>query len=301
MMIFIVAFSLTLPGANLGYSCLLQPKWNMLLDINVWLAAFGQILFSLSLGVAVIISYTSYLPEGSNLIKDRLTVVVSNCSFEVFTAIGVFSILGFMAFTQNLPVDQVVTQGSGLIFIAFPTVFNNMGFMGYIIEPIFFLCVFFAGITTTISYLEPLSLSISQKFNITRSKASTILCIIGFLFSLIFATGSGNYILTIFDSFINQFAILFGIICQCIIFGWYYKIDDLLKLINTTSKINLGKYWTILIKYLIPIILFVIWITGIYSLILENNFPTLLIEAIITLILIIVPLILTLWPEKNKV
>jgi NSS family neurotransmitter:Na+ symporter len=300
MMAVVVFFSLTLPGASLGYTKLLTPKWGLLLTPDVWLAAFGQILFSLSLGISVIISYASYLPKGEDLIRDGLIVVASNCGFEVFTAFGVFSILGFMAFSQGVPVDHVVTQGSGLIFVAFPTVLNIMGNYAYIIGPLFFLCIFFAGITTTISYLEPLSLALTRKFKLRRKVASTLLCIIGFGISLIFATGSGSFLVTIFDGFLNQFGLLFGIICQCLIFGWYYKIDDLLAVINNNSRFSLGKIWKGIIRYVLPIILCIVWISGLYELFTSGDIVSIYVQLIIALVLIIVPTILTILPKSDK-
>ncbi len=68
----IVVFSLTLPGHNLGIKTLLTPNWSMLLDVNIWLAAFSQIIFSLSLGMAIAFTYASYLPENAKLIDNVL-------------------------------------------------------------------------------------------------------------------------------------------------------------------------------------------------------------------------------------
>ena len=297
----IVLFSVFLPGSLIGLTTLLTPNWGALLDFNIWLAAFGQILFSLSLGWGVIAAYSSYLPEDSKLINNGLIVVGVNCSFEFFTALGVFSILGFMSLSQGVPISQVVSEGVGLIFVAFPTVFNSMGWYAYIIGPIFFLCVFFAGITTTISFLEPLSLAITNKFNVPRSKIVTILCIIGCLTSLLFATSAGSYLLNMFDSFLNQFAIIIGIIAQCIIFGWFYDLDKMLEVINNNSIFSLGKAWKILIKYVIPVIFFVIWGNGVYSLITTGSLDSVIIYGILSVVLIVVPLILTkLSPKIGK-
>lgn len=303
IMAFVVIYSLTLPGASIGYTSLFTPDWNALLNPNIWLAAFGQILFSLSLGWSVIVTYASYLPEGSKLTDNGLIVVVTNCGFEFFTAIGVFSILGFMALSQGVDINNVVTQGTGLIFVALPTVFNIMGDFAYILGPLFFLCVFFAGITTTISFLEPLSLAITRKFEISRKKSTTILCLIGFFASLLFATGSGNYLLGIFDSFLNQFGILFGIICQCLIFGWIYKLDAIKDAINEYSTINVGKTWEFLIKFVIPIILVVVWLSGLYTLFSSGDIVSIVVQLIIAAVLVIIPVILTKLPsayEKSK-
>ena len=102
IMAFIIIYSLSLPGAGIGIAALLNPDWFSLTNVNIWLAAFSQIVFSLSLGQAISISYASYLPEKSKLSDNVLIVVASNCLFEVFTAFGVFSVLGYMSFTSGI-------------------------------------------------------------------------------------------------------------------------------------------------------------------------------------------------------
>jgi len=98
IVIIIVGYSLTLPGASTGYSQIFHPQWSVLSDPDVWLAAFGQIVFSLSLGMAIALTYASYLPEGSKLVDNAIIVAFSNSGFEVFNSIGIFSILGFISF-----------------------------------------------------------------------------------------------------------------------------------------------------------------------------------------------------------
>ena len=97
IMIVIVAFSLTLPGAMIGLNELFSPDWSLLLDFNIWMAAFGQIIFSLSLGMSIAFTYASYTGEGSDLITNTLSIAFANCAFENFCALGVFSILGYMS------------------------------------------------------------------------------------------------------------------------------------------------------------------------------------------------------------
>ncbi|MEE1133147.1 MAG: sodium-dependent transporter, partial [Methanobrevibacter sp.] len=121
----IVIFSLTLPGASLGYTQIFNPDWSALTNLDVWLAAFGQIVFSLSLGMAIAMTYASYLPEGSKLVDNAIIVAFSNSGFEVFNSIGIFSILGFMALSSGVPFNELVTEGTGLAFVVFPQVFNT--------------------------------------------------------------------------------------------------------------------------------------------------------------------------------
>lgn len=296
----IVIFSLTLPGASLGYTQIFNPDWSALTNLDVWLAAFGQIVFSLSLGMAIAMTYASYLPEGSKLVDNAIIVAFSNSGFEVFNSIGIFSILGFMALSSGVPFNELVTEGTGLAFVVFPQVFNTMGPVAYIIGPAFFICILFAGITSVIALLEGVCYSISEKFLIERKKTATAVCIIGFLISTIFATGIGSTILGVFDAYLNNFALLFAILLECIIFGWIYKFDDLIDTLNKNSSITVGKTWKTVIKFILPICILGLWIQGIISTISTADGLSVTIMAILTVILIVVPAIFAKLPAVNK-
>ena len=300
IVVVIVAFSLTLPGASVGYTQIFTPDWSALTNLDVWLAAFGQIVFSLSLGMAIAMTYASYLPEGSKLVDNAVLVAFSNSGFEVFNSIGIFSILGFMTLTSGIPFNELVTSGTGLAFVVFPQVFNIMGPAAYIIGPLFFLCILFAGITSVIALLEGVCYSISEKFLIDRKKTATVVCIIGFLISTLFATGIGSTILGIFDGFLNNFALLLAVLIECIIFGWIYKFDNLIETLNNNSTIKVGKTWKIVIKYILPICIGGLWIQGIYSTLTTADSLSTTIMIILTIVLIVVPIIFTKLPAINK-
>ena len=296
----IVAFSLTLPGASIGYTQIFTPDWSALTNLDVWLAAFGQIVFSLSLGMAIAMTYASYLPEGSKLVDNALIVAFSNSGFEVFNSIGIFSILGFMTLSSGIPFNELVTEGTGLAFVVFPQVFNTMGPAAYVVGPLFFICILFAGITSVIALLEGVCYSISEKFLIERKKTATVVCIIGFLISCIFATGAGSIVLGVFDAYLNNFALLFAILLECIIFGWIYKFDDLIDTLNRNSSITVGKTWKAVIKIILPICILGLWIQGIYSTISNADQVSIIIMGILTVILIVVPFIFAKLPAINK-
>ena len=219
IMIIIFTYSFSLPGFSLGITTLLTPNWNALLDIRVWLAAFAQIIFTLSIGQAMVYTYATYLSENTKLIDDVLIVVASNSFYEIFVAFGVFSILGYMSLMSSVPINELITSGSGLIFIVFPRIFNVMGTIGYILAPLLFLSILFAGFTSSLALFEPLLSSVMAKFNLSRKKGVTILTIVACIFSLLFATSIGSYLLEIVDSFVNEFAILILIGVQSIIFA----------------------------------------------------------------------------------
>jgi NSS family neurotransmitter:Na+ symporter len=250
--------------------------------------------------MAIAMTYASYLPEGSKLVDNAIIVAFSNSGFEVFNSIGIFSILGFMTLTSGIPFNELVTSGTGLAFVVFPQVFNTMGFAAYIIGPLFFLCILFAGITSVIALLEGVCYSISEKFLIERKKTATVVCIVGFFISTIFATGAGSTILGIFDGYLNNFALLFAVLLECLIFGWIYKFDYLIETLNQNSTIQVGKTWKTVIKYILPICIAGLWIQGIMSTVSEADGLSRTIMLILTIILIVVPIIFAKLPAINK-
>ena len=300
IMIFIVLFSLTLPGAGIGLSQLFNPDWSLLGDFNIWMAAFGQIIFSLSLGMCIAFTYASYAQDDSDLVSNVLYVAVANCGFENFAAIGVFSILGYMSLQSGVAVPDLVTQGTGLVFIVYPTVFNVLGDWASVIGPLFFFTVYLAGITSVLALLEPVSVSIQNKFGWTRNKTVTVLCIVGGACSMIYATAMGSYILGIADTFVNQIAILIGVIFECIIFAWIFKAENIIPKLNAKSKsIKLGKWWLVVVKYVLPIFIAIVWVGGILEVISSGSMLELAILAILTIILLGATFIFTKLPAKS--
>ena len=300
LMAMIVIYALTLPGANIGIETLIHPDWMKLLDINIWLAAFSQILFSLSMGQAIAFTYASYLPEKSKLNDNVLLVVFANSAFEVFTAFGIFSILGYMSYTTGTPMIQLVNEGTGLIFIVFPMIFNIMGIAGRILAPLLFVAILFAGISSAVAIFEPMVSSIENKLEWSRRKTVTVLSIIGGIFSLTFTTGISSYLVGVVDGFVNEFGILLLIAIQCIVFTWIYDVDSLMPILNENSRFKVGKTWKFIIKYLLPIVLIVMWLIGMNNLFANANSFELTVDIIIMVVVLALSVIFTKIKPKNN-
>ncbi|WP_405290652.1 sodium-dependent transporter [Methanobrevibacter sp.] len=289
----IIVYALTLPGASIGIDALLSPNWSMLWDVNIWLAAFAQIIFSLSMGQAIAVTYASYLPENSKLIDNVLIVVASNSGFEICTAFGVFSILGYMSATAGTPMVQLVTEGTGLVFVVFPMIFNIMGPIGRILAPLLFLAILFAGVTSALGFFEPMLSSTSAKLGWSRKRTATVLSIIGCAFSLLLTTGISSYLVGIIDSFVNEFGILILIGIQCIVFAWYYGIEHFLPALNEASTFKVGKTWMFVIKYLLPLVLIVMWVIGIIQLFSSARTFEIIVDLIIIAAVMVSAVVLT--------
>lgn len=264
------------------------------------MAAFGQIFFSLSLGMGAGFTYASYTEDNIDLISSGLYVIMANCAFENFAALGVFSILGYMSLQSGTPVSKIVSQGTTLIFVVYPQVFNILGTIGLILGPLFFFSVYIAGITSILSSFEVLSISIQNKFTLSRRKATSILTLIGGLASMVYATSAGGYILGA-DLFVNNITIILSVFIECILFAWIFKAERLIEFMKSRSKtFKLGKWWLIHVKYIIPILLTIIWFGGIYELMKLKSTESLIVLITLTLILIISSAILTILPYKSN-
>lgn len=300
IMIVIVVFSMTLPGASIGLAELFEPDLELLGNFNIWMAAFGQIFFSLSLGMGAGFTYASYTKKDIDLVTSGLYVVFANCAFENFAALRVFSILGYMSLQSGMPVSDLVSQGTSLIFVAYPHVFNVLGGIGFVLGPLFFFTVFVAGITSMLSSFEVLSISIQNKFGLTRKRATTILCIVGALVSMVFATSAGEYLLGISDVFVNNIVLVFSVLVECVLFAWVFKAERLVGFLNSKSRsLKIGRWWLVLVKYVIPVLLSVIWIGGLFELIAGGNWEFLEILIVLAAILLTFSFIFTLRPASS--
>lgn len=223
----ITLWAISLPGAGKGIKHYVTPDFNKITDLDVWIGAYGQIFFSLSLGFGIMIAYSSYLPRNANIFKNSMIVGFSNSFYEVFAGFGVFSILGYMATQQQVEIGEVVKSGIGLAFVAYPTAISMLPF-GRLFGVLFFFLLLIAGISSSISIIEAFTAAVTDKFNISRKKIITTVCVIGFLGSMMFTTNAGLIWLDIVDHFLNQYGLITVGIVEALVVGWLYR-TDLLK------------------------------------------------------------------------
>src|SRR5699024_2361079 len=131
----------------------------------------------------------------------------SNSGFELLAGIGVFSVLGFMATTQGVAVDEVVAGGVGLAFMVFPAIINEFPAFNEFFGLLFFVSLVLAGLSSLISIIETYVSGLQDKFGISRSKAVLFGGGFAAIVSFIFATRGGLNFLDAADYFINQFGV----------------------------------------------------------------------------------------------
>lgn len=246
-----------LPGASEGIKWYLTPNWEKLKQSEPWRDAFGQIFFTLSIGFGIMIAYASYLPRQSNIARNGLITAFLNCGYSFFNGFAVFGVLGFMAQQKSLPPEAVVKQSVSLAFVTYPEAINQLPVGKSLFALTFFAVLVLAGLSSAISIMEAFAAGVSDKFGWERKKIMTMLCVLGFLGSLLFAHQAGLFWLDIVDHFLNMYGLLVVGLMECIVIGWFYKTNKLADHLRETSGIShtVIRVWLYLIKIVCPIVL----------------------------------------------
>ncbi|URL02015.1 sodium-dependent transporter [Avibacterium sp. 20-126] len=262
MFIILVVSSLFLPGAAKGLDALFTPNWSKLSDPSVWIAAYGQIFFSLSICFGIMITYASYLKKESDLTGNGLVVGFANSSFELLAGIGVFAALGFMATASGQEVSEVAKGGIGLAFFAFPTIINKAPF-GEVLGVLFFASLTFAALTSFISVIEVIISAIQDKLRMRRAKATFIVGLPMMVISVIlFGTTTGLPMLDVLDKFVNYFGIVAVAFVSLVAIVTNEKLGLLQKHLNATSSFQVGFFWRLCIVLTTGILAFMLLSEG---------------------------------------
>ncbi len=257
MLMFLAGFALTLPDAQKGLEFMFNPDFSKF-NKSMILTALGQALFTLSIGMGVLITYGSYLKKETNIIKSAYTLIFFD------TLIAVLS--GIMIFPAVFSFNVEPAAGAALIFISLPEIFAQLPFPAFF-GVLFFVLLFFAAVTSGISMLETPIDSLSSNYNISRKKATVIITLIIGIISipatLSFGITGGFKIFgkTIFDllDFVTSNMLLpFNTLVICLIAGWSIK--------NFSGEIFKNKIYVkifdIMLKFIIPAVLLFVLFEG---------------------------------------
>ncbi len=228
------------------------------------LDAMGQLFYSISVAMGIMVTYGSYFKDDSNLLK-------SVNQIELFD-----TIVAFLAGVMIIPAVYVFlgeegmrSSGPGLMFIALPKVFAQMGIMGNIIGAVFFIMVLFAALTSAMSVLEAVVASLIDCFGWSRKKAvlieTSIALVIGIIiclgynllyFEVTLPNGSSAQILDIMDYISNQILMPVVAIGTCILVGWLIKPETVIQEATKNGEtFGRKKLFIIMIKFIAPVLL----------------------------------------------
>ena len=253
---------ITLPGALGGVIFYLKPDFKALVDLEVWSAAMSQIFFTLSLAFGIMIAYASYRHESSDIAKSAVITSLVNCAISITAGFAVFSTLGHMAAKAGTPISELAASGPSLAFIVFPKALSLIPFAP-VFAVLFFIMLITLAIDSAFSLVEAAATVIHDKYpQIRKEDISFYVCAIGFMAGIIFTTFAGLHYLDITDHFITNYGLVAAGLLETIAIGWFYGADKLRKYINEVSDIKIGRWWNVLIKFVIPILLIILLVSS---------------------------------------
>lgn len=265
----LVVRALFLDGAMDGLNTLFTPNWGALGDPNVWIAAYGQVFFSLSIAFGIMVTYSSYRKRRSNLTSPGLVVAFANSGFELLAGIGVFAALGFLAFEQGVAVgDLEGLTGPILSFVTFPAIISQMP-GGTIFGVLFFGSLVIAGFTSLVSILQVISAGFQDKFGWNARTAAIRLGSVMAVISIVgFSTTSGLLALDTVDQWSNNIGIVGSAVIVTVGLFWVLRRgDEFRRHLNAVSTVQVGRWWLWLTGLVAPLFLGYMLISRIITLI----------------------------------
>lgn len=266
-LIAIVIRNVTLPDAGKGITYYLIPDFSKITPA-LFIAVLGQVFFALSLGFGVMITLSSYLNKNENLIKTAISTGIIN------TIIAVLA--GFMIFPSLFSFGLEPDSGPSLVFKVLPIVFSHMHF-GSIIAIAFFILLIIAAFTTSITLYEVLITAAEEKLKIGRKASVTMVLVLLFIagnIPSIMAYGPWSEVRIIGKNIFDAFDVISGNIFfvltafgSAIFVGWVLKEDAIKEISNGSNNKGLIKVWFYYVKFIIPIVIFVVFISGIKGII----------------------------------
>ncbi|MFQ5511565.1 MAG: sodium-dependent transporter [Candidatus Krumholzibacteriia bacterium] len=263
-MIVLIVRGLTLPNGGQGVFLLFTPNFEVMKDPAVWQGAFSQIFFTLSLGIGTMTAYASYLPKRSDLTQNSIITSLLNCGFEYIAGLAIFSIL--FAF-------MIVPQASTLAmtFFIIPRGIAELPAGVTLFGVVFFTLLLLAGLTSSVSLVETLISPVIDKFRWSRTKIVAVAAVVGFVGSACFALPHvinpgleddgtlGLTLLDLVDHWVFSYGLLIVGLSECLLIGWLVGPDKIRRHLNSNSRVQLGAWFDVLVKYAIPgMILFVL-------------------------------------------
>lgn len=266
MAIFLMIYVMCQNGAGKGIYYALVPDFSKF-TFNTVLGALGQLFYSLSIGMCIMITYGSYMKKDVNIKTSSVQIAIFDSAFAIVASLII--IPAIYAFSAD-PSGALAKSGPSLMFIQLANVFNSIP-GGRIIGIVFFILVFFAAVTSSVSLVESIVSVLCEDGRMKRIIACLIvfgvMFVLGTLSSLGFGVLDGvqvlgKGILDMFDLISNYILLPIVAIITCLVAGWFIDRTVLHKEIGLDNKKWLRKYFDVMIRYVAPIVILIILVTG---------------------------------------
>lgn len=240
-----------------GFGFIWNPDFSALLNAKVWLEAAGQVFFTLSIGIGVILTYASYLDRSKDIALSGLTSAVTNEFFEVIVGATLVIPAAFVFFGPDGSKEVVKSGIFNLSFVTVPFIFKTLP-LGRLWGFFWFVLLFFAGLTSSISILQPAISFLEDELKLSRKKAVLILAFVCFLFSQLAIFFLSKGAVDELDFWGGSFLLVVFAAIEVIIFAWIFGIENSWKELHLSADIKIPSVYKFIIKYITPLLLIVI-------------------------------------------
>ena len=264
----IAIYSVTLPGAGAGLIYYLKPDFQHF-SMKTVVAAMGQLFYSMSLAMGIMITYGSYMKKDVNLEKSVSQIEFFDTGIAFFAGMMIVP----SVFVFNGGDGAAINAGPGLMFVTLPKVFQSMP-MGTLIGALFFVLVLFAALTSSISLMETIVSIVCDKTHWSRKMATVIITIYTLAIALPSSLGFGiwSHITPMGMSFLDFFdfisnSILMPIVAflTCFFIGYVIKPTAISEEVKLNAPFRREKLFVVMIKYVAPICIIIILVSSILS------------------------------------
>lgn len=256
--------SLFLPGGINALKYYLTPDFSKLASPTLWRDVFGQLFFSLSLGLGIIVGYSRHTDQKTNIAKAMFWVTLGDFAVSFISGLAVFGTLAHISHTQNIPFDQILASDATfeIGFILFPKILQSFGEnWAQIIGTIFFFCIFIAGITGVFSIAESIVGNVEHEFKLNRKKAVTLTMLTTLVAATLFCFGNASHIIDALAPMVLGINMLIGGLG--LIYTFQYACPTLQQdaIWYNGSKPN---FFSLSLRYVGPLLLSIILLTNLW-------------------------------------
>jgi SNF family Na+-dependent transporter len=253
---------LTLPGAAGGVAFVWNPDFSKITDGAVWLAAAGQIFFTLSLGTGSIETYASYVKENEDIVLTGLATSSMNEFCEVILG-GSIAIPAAAAFYGPGAATAIANAGTfNLGFQTMPAVFSAIP-AGFIFGGLFFTLLFFAGVTSSLALAQPAMAFLQDELKLTRKRAAMVVAAIMLFGAIPVIVYYHRGYLDEFDFWAGALLLLVFSLIESILFFWVFGAKKAWDEMRKGEQMRLPRFYFPIMKFVVPLLLIVILIKGV--------------------------------------
>jgi len=257
-----------LPGGFEGWIYYLKPDFSKIWDATLWRDVFGQLLFSLSLGIGIVVGYSRHTGSNINIAKAMRYVALGDFFVSFISGFAIFGCISHMSTISGIPFAEILDKASTfeIGFVIFPKIINTFGsYLAPFVGSVFFFCLFIAGVTGVFSIVESVAGNVEVEFGMTRRKAVSISMVVTMVLAVFFCMGNSSQLIDTIAPMVVGINMLIGSLMLVVVFMF------LNREIRDNSLWQQDKMGKLSLRTVVPLLLAIILIGNLQNEIVTRN------------------------------